>query len=249
MGWDNLIDGDIEGNDGATFAGPRFESAWGIFKFKDDKIKLINRLRFMTDTGSHPYPRDLTTWYRIYVSTAGTGDNEFYMVHEAMKDGGGWEEFNFIPFYAKYIKIVLFKPSSNYRVAGELEIFVNGVYGAQQFASETTELQKENFNTEKEGIPTAFDILQNYPNPFNPDTQINYTLPEPANVKIQIFNLLGQNVQVLMDAEQAIGYHRIIWNGKDIKDNNAVSGTYWCRFEATGKNTNFTKLIKMVLVR
>ncbi|MBN2092398.1 T9SS type A sorting domain-containing protein [candidate division KSB1 bacterium] len=249
MGWDNLVDGDIEGNDGATFAGPRFEPAWGIFKFQDDKIKLINRLRFMTNTGEHPYTRDLATWYKIYVSTAGTGDNEFYRIHEAYKDGGDWEEFKFIPFYAKYIKIVLFQPSANYRMAGELEVYVNGVYGAQTLSAEFNELEKDVFNSDREGIPETFDILQNYPNPFNPETQITYTLPELAKIRIQIFNLLGQRVQLLVDAEQSVGVHKIYWNGKDYKNNDVVSGTYWCRFEATGKNSTFSKLIKMVLVR
>jgi hypothetical protein len=93
-------------------------------------------------------------------------------------------------------------------------------------------------------LPTEFGLSQNYPNPFNPATEINFALPENAHVKIEIFNVLGQKVQTLIDADMDAGYKSIVWNGTDRGGKSVSSGVYLYRMQA-GEKT-FTKKMLML---
>lgn len=84
-----------------------------------------------------------------------------------------------------------------------------------------------------------FDV-NSYPNPFNPVAVINYTLPAATDVKIEIFNIMGQKVTTLVDGRQEAGCHSIEWNGSDF-----ASGIYLYRFKAG----DFTETKKMLLVK
>jgi hypothetical protein len=88
--------------------------------------------------------------------------------------------------------------------------------------------------------PQYFQLNQNYPNPFNSSTQINYALPQAAQVKIEIYDILGRRVAVIVDEDQQAGYHQVDWNaaGKS-------SGLYFYKIQAG----NFIKSRKMVLLK
>jgi len=83
-------------------------------------------------------------------------------------------------------------------------------------------------------------ILRNYPNPFNASTTICYSLPEQADVKIEIFDILGQKVRTLFEGNEGAGYHSIIWNAED-----CPSGFYFAKLQTNSKSEN----IKMVLLK
>lgn len=70
-------------------------------------------------------------------------------------------------------------------------------------------------------IPNEFFLAQNYPNPFNPTTTIRYGLPKTAGVTLDIFNVLGQKVLTIVDAEQEAGYYTVQFHGGRI-----ASGVY-----------------------
>jgi len=76
-------------------------------------------------------------------------------------------------------------------------------------------------------VPGQFSLQQNYPNPFNPTTIIQYGLAKSSNVRILVYNTLGQEIAVLMDAYQGEGFHKILFNG-----NNLSSGVYFVVMEA-----------------
>ena len=76
-------------------------------------------------------------------------------------------------------------------------------------------------------IPAKFELQQNYPNPFNPVTTIRYGLLSNAKVKIEIFNILGQQVKTLIDKQQPAGYHEVL-----LKANSLGSGVYFYRLTA-----------------
>jgi hypothetical protein len=93
--------------------------------------------------------------------------------------------------------------------------------------------------------PTSFTLLNNYPNPFNASTIIHYSLPQATDVKLEIFNLLGQKVRILVDERQNTGYKKVIWDGKDDKGVDVSSGIYFYRLVTE----NFSDSKKMVLMR
>jgi hypothetical protein len=76
-------------------------------------------------------------------------------------------------------------------------------------------------------LPTAYGLSQNYPNPFNPSTTISYALPTAGWVTIRVFNLLGQQVSVLINDTQSAGNHVVRFNAADLP-----SGTYFYRLES-----------------
>jgi len=99
-------------------------------------------------------------------------------------------------------------------------------------------------------IPNSYALGQNYPNPFNPVTRINYQLPYSSDVKISIFNILGQEVATLVNSHQEFGYYQVNWNSKNIKGKQASSGVYFYRIKAIGDNgTSFTQTHKMLLLK
>lgn len=90
------------------------------------------------------------------------------------------------------------------------------------------------------GIPDEYVIMQNYPNPFNPKTIIEYSLPEPAYVKIQVFNTIGEEVALLANQKAEAGKYSVHFDGSNLN-----SGVYLCRLELNGKGST----IKMMLIK
>ena len=94
-------------------------------------------------------------------------------------------------------------------------------------------------------LPDDYMLAQNYPNPFNPSTAIEYALPEQTHVTLVVFNVLGQEMQVLVDEVQSAGTHIAFWDGIDYHGQAAASGVYFYRIQAGV--FNLTK--KMVLIK
>ena len=75
-------------------------------------------------------------------------------------------------------------------------------------------------------LPQGFALGQNYPNPFNPSTIIPYQIPTAAHVRLEVFNLLGQRLATLVDAEQAAGAHTATWTATDATGRAVGAGVY-----------------------
>jgi len=75
-------------------------------------------------------------------------------------------------------------------------------------------------------IPSAFALGQNYPNPFNPTTNIQYDIAKASDVKIVIYNILGQPVRTLVNARQEAAKYNVVWDGKNDQGITVATGTY-----------------------
>jgi glycosidase len=94
-------------------------------------------------------------------------------------------------------------------------------------------------------IPQQFTLHQNFPNPFNPETTIHFALPQPAEVTLRVFNLLGEEVITLARGKMAAGTHTLAWNGRNAAGELMGSGIYLLRLEAGQE----VAVKKMALVR
>lgn len=95
-------------------------------------------------------------------------------------------------------------------------------------------------------IPSDFRLEQNYPNPFNPTTVISYSIPAESNIKLVIFNAIGQEVATLVNFIQKGGRYEVKWNAGNI-----ASGVYIYRIEASevkGRNS-YVAVKKMLLIK
>ncbi|MBN1480001.1 DUF1565 domain-containing protein [candidate division KSB1 bacterium] len=89
-------------------------------------------------------------------------------------------------------------------------------------------------------LPTVFDLRQNYPNPFNPTTTIEYTIPSPAFVELEVYNILGQKVKVLVAEQKHPGHYKYTWDASAFP-----SGVYYYRLKAN----DFSDVKSFLLVK
>jgi endo-1,4-beta-xylanase len=89
-------------------------------------------------------------------------------------------------------------------------------------------------------LPTSYKLEQNYPNPFNPSTTIRYSIIHTTNVTLKVFDVLGREVQTLVDTKQAPGQYSVTLNAQGL-----ASGVYFYRLNAGA----FTQTKKLMLLK
>jgi hypothetical protein len=95
-------------------------------------------------------------------------------------------------------------------------------------------------SVEGKDVPLGYALAQNYPNPFNPATTIDFALGKASNVKLTIYNLLGQKVATLIDAPLGAGPHSVRFTATNLS-----TGVYFYRLEAG----SFKENKKMLLLK
>jgi len=103
------------------------------------------------------------------------------------------------------------------------------VYGSQEIYDPT------DADDNSVGLPARFSLGQNYPNPFNPSTAIQFSLAKGDHVKLNVYNLLGQQVKTLIDLDYPAGNHTVTWDGTDDNGARVASGIYLYRLESGGE--------------
>ena len=89
-------------------------------------------------------------------------------------------------------------------------------------------------------VPSQFILEQNYPNPFNPSTKIRYSVPQSSNVMIKVFDILGNEIETLVNEEKPIGSYEITWYAKSLP-----SGIYFYKIQSG----SFVETKKMLLLK
>ncbi|UCD94487.1 MAG: T9SS type A sorting domain-containing protein [Candidatus Zixiibacteriota bacterium] len=94
-------------------------------------------------------------------------------------------------------------------------------------------------------LPSEFELYANRPNPFNPRTVIAYDVPVASHVRIEVINILGRGVKVLVDEQMTPGRYETVWDGTDESGARAASGIYLYKMKAG----DFTRSRKMMLMK
>ncbi len=172
-------------------------------------------------TAAHIYAIGHDANNNIFASAWGSG---VFMLPAVVTDrlSGNWVDFG---LSGKNISSIAVNSATNQVIAG----------------TESGDLFKTdivNGITDNSTLPTEFKLFQNYPNPFNPATVIEFTLPAVQEVKLVVYNILGQQIKVLNDGQLNAGYHKYTFDGKGL-----ASGVYFYRLVAG----QFTEVKKMIL--
>lgn len=113
-------------------------------------------------------------------------------------------------------------------------------YRLRQIDFDGTVSYSETISVEVTSIPSEFNLAQNYPNPFNPTTNITFAIPENGNVKLSVYNMLGEEIAVLLNGYREAGNYEVTFNANELN-----SGIYLYKIEAG----NFVNIKKMILVK
>jgi hypothetical protein len=117
-----------------------------------------------------------------------------------------------------------------------------GSWGMSMFKTTTsTILSVDDIKSEL----TNFSLEQNYPNPFNPSTRIKYSLPQTSRVQIKVFDVLGNEIETLVNEEKQKGTYEIEFKSHSGKVRNLSSGVYFYQLKAG----SFVETKKMILMK
>lgn len=109
-----------------------------------------------------------------------------------------------------------------------------GISEVGTLSSITTSVENNN------ETPKDFQLMQNHPNPFNPSTTIRYTIPVESAIQIKIYNVMGMEIETLLNRKQSAGYYNLTFDAS-----NLPSGVYFYTIRAN----NYTDTKKMILLK
>ena len=121
---------------------------------------------------------------------------------------------------------------------------VSALYDIEETAIINLEFIYDPVGIHDDPIPTTGYQLYNYPNPFNPETKIALELPEPGQVKLEIYNIKGQKVITLLDCYMDSGRSETLWNGRDNNKKSVSSGIYFYKL-STKDDTIMKKMLML----
>lgn len=130
-----------------------------------------------------------------------------------------------------------------FTTVGEFGYFC-GVHPAMQGVVQVSSIT-DTPEEDEQNLPEDFWLGANYPNPFNPVTTIEYSLPTQSHVLVEVFNIVGNKVQTLVDETQSAGIHSTSWDGNDLNGQPVASGIYFYRLQAG----EFSQTRRMLLLK
>lgn len=173
-----------------------------------------------------------------------TGEDRFISIAASLNDNMTSYLDGYLPGNTYSLNVWL--AEEGYEITG---VEFNVIYGSEVFdiSGEAILRIPQTLSTDEIGVvtPEATELRAIFPNPFNPDTNIQYSVAQPGNVTIEVFNVRGQRVKTLVSEYQEAGIYQINWNGKDSYNNSVSSGLYFTRMISEES----TQTRKMMLVK
>ena len=130
--------------------------------------------------------------------------------------------------------------SPTYIGFGEIRLIVEDSDGGILEVVLIIEVEMATSNDLHADVPTSFELQQNYPNPFNPSSNIRFGLPELGDVRLDVYNMLGQRVATLVNQKMQAGWHTVTFDASALS-----SGTYIYRITSG----DFVQTKKMMLIK
>ena len=144
------------------------------------------------------------------------------------------------------VKFARAEAGSLLAVGDSVEVTISGMVLSETFwGTDVIRVFMPGHHAEGDTTGRKLRVRQNYPNPFNPDTKIAFSVAHACDVKVEIFNMLGQRVKTLLDGRLEAGEHIVEWDGRGTSGKSLSAGLYFCRLTAAG----MTETRKMVLLR
>ena len=185
----------------------------------------------------------------------GQGWNSAYLIfyfYESDYTMIGWEMSSLIDSYSSSsewipLSVTATVPENTFQVWAGVEYYQasNDDHGSVYVDSVTMNVETLSTGDEN-NLPKQFILHDNYPNPFNPTTNIAFSIPEASDVKIYIYNILGQTVAVIDKGHLNAGNYDIRWSGMDQLGKTLSSGIYFYEMQA---GDQFKQIKKMTLVK
>lgn len=207
-----------------------YSDGWLVTK-KIPTVASTDILKFWATGGTPNYSDSIQIWVSFIDSLPGSFTNKLGSIHWPVGSTyGNWTQYTYA--LTSYIGLPIWIGFRYY-----MDCSVNGfvVYMDDIFVGNPNSIN--NLGT---GIPVSYALSQNYPNPFNPVTTIKFDLPKSSNVKLIVYNSLGQEVSILLNEMKEAGYYEAKFDASTLS-----SGVYYYRIEAA----NFVETKKMVVVK
>jgi len=218
-------------NDGLTdiLVGERYG---GISLFLRGELLPPSKPQNLSATGMHgfsllnwnPNPENYLAHYNVYRNTI-EDSNSAIMLHSVLKPDTVYEDWQVSADTTYFYWITAVDSAgleSGFSLPDSAVPLINS-------------LDEKDLN-----LPKHYELSQNYPNPFNPSTVIKFALPKSSKVKIEIFNVLGQQVMVLADDYKRAGYYKIQFDAENLS-----SGIYYYSI----KTGEFNEVRKMIFLK
>ncbi len=224
------------------------------FSIPDDLTSGVNDTIFVTENLviyeldvlvdiSHPYIGDLIIFARgpeagvtfLHYRSGGDADDIYGWYDEDIPPDGPGDMDNFVGYQSAgpWRFHVSDREEGNTGTLNNWGIRIIGTGEVTKTEDETVQL------------PSSLSLRQNYPNPFNPSTNVSFSLPQAGQVRLEIFDLLGRRVAVLVDRALSAGEHLVIWDGRTDNGQSVSSGIYFARLTAGDE----TAVIRMSLLK
>jgi hypothetical protein len=211
-----------------------------VYQQQDNIVPNIPKFRGTTDAqGYYTFPHVTDTLYEGGITVA----NPFSTIHSPAPHVVGTNSVLFVR--------VTKGDSVGYRFIDICDFNVAYWSGNQNAATHPLKISRwfnilpAGLEETENSIPKTYQLFQNYPNPFNPATEIKYQLPKASEVKLAIYNVLGEKVRILVQEKKDPGVHHARWDGINDHGIPLSSGIYFYRLSAG----NYESVRKMILIR
>ncbi len=203
------------------------------FSGKINKSKVELSWKTETEMNNYGFEIQRQNWDSSAVAEEGTQNAEF-------------EKIGFVEGFGTSNSPKSYEFTDANPVFGELQYRLKQIDtdGAYAYYSTIVKVSFGITSVDENGLPTEYKLMQNYPNPFNPNTTIKFQLPSSGNVQLKVFDILGNEVIVLMDEYKTAGSYEVLFDANST-GNELTSGIYF--YEITSEK--FKKVRKMMLLK